>query len=110
MKYTRRAILVVMIVLVSGSASLATIKWGKVFNSLYSPVTDSALRKAKCAACHVKTNGKGGLNAYGKQLDGKSANQESLKSIESKDADGDGASNIVEIKAGTLPGDPKSKP
>jgi hypothetical protein len=33
-----------------------------------------------------------------------------LSSIEKLDSDKDGVSNINEIKAGTLPGDPKSKP
>ncbi len=33
-----------------------------------------------------------------------------LKAIEKLDSDKDGASNIVEIRAGTLPGDPTSKP
>lgn len=43
-------------------------------------------------------------------LKGKKAAAASLKAVECKDADKDGISNIAEIKAGTLPGDPKSKP
>ena len=33
-----------------------------------------------------------------------------VKSIESKDADGDGVTNLEELELGTLPGDPKSMP
>jgi len=33
-----------------------------------------------------------------------------LKAIESVDSHKDGATSIVEIRAGTLPGDPASKP
>ena len=84
--------------------------WAKAFNDLYKPKADSALKKAKCAVCHVKPAGKSALNSYGKMLAKKKIEAASLKAIESKDADKDGFTNIAEIKAGTLPGDPKSKP
>jgi len=92
------------------AATFATLSWQKVFNELYKPKADSAIKKAKCALCHLDVKGKEELNSYGKLLKGKKAEPASLKSIESKDADKDGFSNIAEIKAGTLPGDPKSKP
>jgi len=91
-------------------AAFATLAWQKVFNDLYKPKPDSALKKAKCAVCHIDPKGKGKLNAYGKLLQKKKVDAATLKSIEKKDADKDKASNIAEIKAGTLPGDPKSKP
>jgi len=92
-----------------GSA-LATVGWLKTFNDLYAPKPDGAIKKAKCALCHLDTAAKKGLNAYGKLLKGKKVEAGSLKAIEKKDADKDKFSNIAEIKAGTLPGDPKSKP
>jgi hypothetical protein len=65
-------------------------------------------------ACHVK--GKE-LNVYGKDVQKamqekktKDLTAEILKSIEKLDSDKDGVSNGDELKAGTLPGDPKSKP
>jgi hypothetical protein len=94
--------------------AVATPKLQVVFNKTYPAPKDSALAKAKCMACHVK--GKE-LNVYGKDVQKamqekktKDLTAEILKSIEKLDSDKDGASNGDELKAGTLPGDPKSKP
>lgn len=92
------------------SMAFATVKWTKAFNDLYKPKADSQLKKSKCALCHIDAKGKEALNPYGKALDKKKVEAPSLKSIEKLDSDKDGVSNIDEIKAGTLPGDPKSKP
>ncbi|MGQ9488800.1 MAG: hypothetical protein ACUVR7_13880 [Armatimonadota bacterium] len=93
---------------------LATPKMQVVFSKTYPAPKDSALAKAKCTVCHVK--GKE-LNVYGKDVDKvlkekktKELTAEILKSIEKLDSDKDGVSNGDELKAGTLPGDPKSKP
>ncbi|MDH7602683.1 MAG: hypothetical protein QHI38_11115 [Armatimonadota bacterium] len=107
-----RSILVTLlaVVLIAGTA-LATLKWQKAFNDLYKPSADSQIKKAKCALCHLDDKGKKGLNPYGKLLQKKKkAEPGSFKAVEKLDADKDGFSNIDEIKAGTLPGDPKSKP
>ena len=82
----------------------------KTFSGLYTRDSQTAPRASKCAICHVTPKGKGGLNCYGKLLKGKTPSASALKSIESLDADKDGASNVTEIRAGTLPGDPNSKP
>ena len=82
----------------------------KTFSDLYMRDSQTALRVSKCAVCHISPQGKGGLNCYGKLLKGMTSSASALKSIESLDPDKDGASNIVEIRAGTLPGDPNSKP
>ncbi|MER3474838.1 MAG: hypothetical protein C4335_12625 [Armatimonadota bacterium] len=94
--------------------ALATPKYLVVFNKTYPAPKDSALAKAKCTICHVK--GKE-LNVYGKDLQKalqekktKDLTAEILKSVEKLDSDKDGVSNGDELKAGTLPGDPKSKP
>ncbi|MGQ9455277.1 MAG: hypothetical protein ACUVRS_10195 [Armatimonadota bacterium] len=100
---------VVVVALVSGIA-YATLDWQKTFNNLYKPQSGSQIKKAKCALCHLDNAGKKDLNAYGKLLKGKKVQASSLRSIERKDADRDKYTNIEEIKAGTLPGDPKSKP
>ncbi len=95
-------------------SALATPKYLVVFTKTCSPPKDSALAKAKCMSCHVK--GKE-LNVYGKDLQKamqekktKDLTAEILKSVEKLDSDKDGVSNGDEIKAGTLPADPKSKP
>jgi hypothetical protein len=94
----------------------ATPQAGMPFKALYgTPKEGSALAKAMpCLACHAamppaKTN----LNPYGADLQRAAKgtlNEAAFKAIENLDSDKDGAKNVVEIKAGTLPGDPKSKP
>ena len=110
MKRFRIGVIALIAVFLICSVALAAVPWAKTFKSFYKPKSDTALAKAKCAVCHVKTNGEGGQNAYGKMLEKKKACNDSLKAIEKKDADKDGFTNIDEIKAGTLPGDAKSKP
>lgn len=93
---------------------LATPKHMVTFNRTYSPAKESAVAKAKCAVCHVK--GKE-LNLYGKDLQKvmrekgtKDVSAEILKAVENLDSDKDGAVNLNELRAGTLPADAKSKP
>lgn len=88
----------------------ATLTWYKTFDDMYNPKSDSAITQSRCALCHTTPAGTDGLNCYGKMLEKKKIEPASLKAVEKKDADKDGFSNIAEIKAGTLPGDPKSKP
>jgi hypothetical protein len=104
------SLLIAAALLLVCGAALATLAWQKTFNDLYKPKPCSALKKAKCTVCHIDPKGKGALNPYGKLLKKKKVGPATLKSIEKKDADKDKFSNIAEIKAGTLPGDPKSKP
>jgi len=111
MKKIRTIAVVVVCVLVVCSAAFASIKWLKAFNDFYKPKPGTALAAAKCKICHTKPVGnKDNLDAYGKLLKGKPICAASLKAIETLDADKDGFKNIAEIKAGTLPGDPASKP
>ncbi|MCS6829197.1 MAG: hypothetical protein RMM08_07745 [Armatimonadota bacterium] len=94
--------------------AIATPKHQVTFLKTYPSAKDSAVGKAKCTICHVK--GKE-LNVYGKDMQKamqakktKDLTADLLKSIEKLDSDKDGAANGDEIRAGTLPGDPKSKP
>ena len=60
--------------------------------------------KVSCGSCHAAAMPKKGaadLNAYGKDF---GAAKKDFKAIEAKDSDGDGKSNLDEIKAGTSPG------
>jgi mono/diheme cytochrome c family protein len=86
-----------------------------VLRQAYAPREGSALAGANCLVCHDKMPPtKTGLNAYGRDVAkaaaGKPIDAKVLASIEQLDSDKDGASNGVELKAGTLPGDPNSKP
>jgi len=93
---------------------LATPAYLGTFRKTYRPPKDSALMKANCNACHSTGTQ---LNSYGKDVQKamqakktKDLTAEILKSIEKVDSDKDGVLNVNEIRAGTLPGDPKSKP
>ncbi|MFQ3549946.1 MAG: hypothetical protein SNJ70_09380 [Armatimonadota bacterium] len=110
MKRFQLIILILMVFALLSTTAFATVKWMNEFNKLYKPDKDSELGKARCLTCHTTKTGKDGENAYGKMLEKKPVNADSLKEIENKDADGDGFTNIEEIKAGTLPGDKNSKP
>ncbi len=61
-----------------------------------------------CTVCHGPSGPP--LNPYGSAFKSNGSNTAALTAIEPLDSDGDGASNIVEINAGTFPGDPNSKP
>jgi hypothetical protein len=82
------------------------------FKTLYAPKAGSKVATAGCLLCHDKAPfTKAGLNPYGMDL-GKQAKPRtaaSFKAIENLDSDKDGVTNLKEIQAGTLPGDPKNK-
>jgi hypothetical protein len=92
----------------------ASVSWSKSsylteFNSQYGT---TGTKLDACVTCHVTTKN---LNAYGGELEramnaNNSDTAASLQSIEPDDADGDGASNINEIVAGTFPGDASDFP
>ncbi|MCE5199131.1 MAG: hypothetical protein ABFD54_02195 [Armatimonadota bacterium] len=107
MKKIRVVCLALLAALILSASALASAQWMKTFNDLYKPKQDTELKKAGCSVCHSKGVE---LNSYGEMLKGKAIKISSLRAIEKKDADKDGASNIAEIKAGTVPGDSKSKP
>ena len=72
---------------------------------------------ANCTYCHNVTKnqkpGKGNLNAYGKDVQAELKNggiAPAILAVEGKDSDGDGATNVEEIKLGTMPGDKSSTP
>jgi mono/diheme cytochrome c family protein len=109
MRKTRTIMIIIAAVLIVASAAYATAAWSKLFADTYKPKANGAIAKAKCQLCHMKKMSDG-LNPYGTALKGKKAEAASLKAIEKLDSDKDKFTNIAEIKAGTLPGDPKSKP
>lgn len=73
------------------------------------------IAQAQCNLCHVTDTVK--LNAFGadlrtaiKSAKSKQVTADVMKLIANKDSDKDGVNNAAELKADTLPGDPKSKP
>ncbi len=95
---------------------LATLDNQKAFVAKY---PDAKATLGKCSTCHVKPLPKKEdheMNPYGKDVmtkavvDPKAVKKTyAFEKIEALDSDGDGVKNIDEIKAGTKPGDPKSK-
>lgn len=80
----------------------------QMFRRIEKPPPGSQLDKARCLTCHVKPGGGKQLNPYGVDFRGNGASEESLRKIRPLDSDSDGVTNMSEIAAGTLPGDPKS--
>ncbi len=82
------------------------------FKQLYAPKDGTALAKAGCLVCHAKMPPSKDMNPYGADLakQGKTRAAAAFTAIEKLDSDKDGFTNIQEITAGTLPGDPASKP
>ncbi|HET6385134.1 MAG TPA: hypothetical protein VFJ58_17215 [Armatimonadota bacterium] len=98
-----------------GSAAIGFPTFLTLFKTTYKPDATTALGKANCMTCHMAAGFK--LNPYGLDLqkelvkaNTKTLTPDMLKAVEKLDSDKDGVSNIDEIKAGTLPGDPKSFP
>ena len=99
-----------------GTTLLANLDNQKAFVAKY---PDAKASLGKCSTCHMKPLPKKEeheLNPYGKELLGKAAvdpkaakKEFKFEKVESLDSDGDGVKNVDEIKAGTNPGDPKSK-
>ncbi len=99
-----------------GLAAMTTAKvaFVKDFDSTYGVKKTSALGVAKCAVCHIGKTAK--LNLYGKDLQAAMKKEGAkvltgsvLKKVEGLDSDKDEKTNLDEIRADTLPGDPKSK-
>ena len=74
----------------------------------------TALDLAKCKSCHTSPPK---LNPFGRDLKAEMTRQKSKtftpavwKALGRLDSDKDGVSNRLEVEAGTLPGDPTSKP
>jgi hypothetical protein len=67
-----------------------------------------------CTYCHVNANGGAPWNAFGNEVRANfkgnigDALYETLKAM--KDGDGDGYADVLEVFAGTLPGDKDSRP
>jgi hypothetical protein len=95
------------VALVAGTA-LATMDLQKEFLKKY---PDS---KIKCGSCHAKPMPKkddAAVNKFGadmNKLKGKDGKYD-FAALEKLDSDGDGVSNLDELKKGTNPGDPASK-
>jgi len=96
--------------LILGTAAMAKAPFSGTVKSEYK-LTGKSASAVNCKTCH--TTGKN-LNAYGASLKtamkgAKQLTPAALKAVAAQDADKDGKANAVELKAGTNPGDPKSK-
>jgi hypothetical protein len=100
------------------SAALATPEIQMQFGKMNKPKTGSALAQAmtQCKSCHVAMGDKK-LNAFGLDMKAEMGKQMAkvltpaiCQKRAASDNDRDKKSNKIEVAAGTLPGDPKSKP
>lgn len=105
----KRVLLVLALALLLANTAWSRSAYLSDFNARYgTPNT----KLDDCATCHVT---KSNRNPYGADLERALKTHGfdttvSLESIESDDADGDGASNILEITARTWPGDSSDVP
>ena len=114
MKYIAKGTLALTILSIGiWSSATASIKFAKEFTSTYKIEKTSVLGKATCGACHVGKTKK--LNPYGLDLQKAMRSEKTklltgsvLKKVEGLDSDNDKKSNLEEIEANTLPGDPAS--
>ena len=95
------------------TAALALPPFVADFDRLAKVKKGSAVDKADCAVCHVGTSP--ALNPYGKDVKRflgteKKLTAAVLAKAATLDSDKDKVKNGAEIKAGSLPGDAKSKP
>jgi hypothetical protein len=98
------------------TTALATPVIQNGFKAICQPKPGTALFQAQCRDCHVVA-GEKKLNPFGLDVQAELKKQHSTtftpaiwQKLGARDSDHDGASNSKEIAAGTLPGDPKSKP
>jgi hypothetical protein len=112
---TTRIVATAFLLLIAAT-SFAKPPFLKVFVTTYKIKPTSALGKASCLACHQPPSPPR-RNPYGLAVQSameaahvRMLTPEILKSVEKKDSDNDGFSNLEEIKADKMPGDPKSKP
>jgi uncharacterized membrane protein len=96
------------------TAAFATPAFQQQFQQITKPAAGTALAQAQCTTCHIAPPK---LNPFG--LDVKAAmTKQGDKSFTAAlwtdlgalDSDKDGATNQAEVQAGTLPGNPNSKP
>lgn len=113
MKLVRLALILTIALL--ATSALGMPKFMIMFRDLYKIKPDGNIDKAECVACHTRMVPQ--MNPFGADLKklvdktpDKSMTPAILGKVELLDSDKDGFSNIAEIKADTLPGDPTSKP
>ena len=106
----KRVIIVFGLVTAMAGVAGARSSYLSTFNTKYGT---SGTKLDDCMLCHV--SGSRDRNVFGHAFElAKAANnatvQSALTAIEPQDSDTDGATNIVEINARTLPGDSKDIP
>ena len=77
---------------------------------------NAAANKVGCQLCHLQAFGGAGWNGFGQALKGQLATSGSVNQAlfdllkKNTDSDKDGFKDVLEVVAGTLPGDATSKP
>ena len=106
----KRGVIVFGLVTAIAGTAWARSSYLSSFNNKYGT---SGTRLDDCMLCHV--SGSHDRNVYGHAFEvahdvNNATVQSALTAIEAQDSDNDGAANILEINARTLPGDSKDVP
>lgn len=114
----KRTTTLILAGLAVATAAFATPRGATVFQRTYQIKPGAQLASKPCWACHVgQSTTVKSLNVYGKAQQRKmrakkttSLTPEILRSLDKVDSDGDGYSNLAEIRADTSPGEKTSRP
>ena len=104
------------LIVVGSQISSARSTYRPIALKQYKLEKNAAAQKVGCQFCHVNAFGGAGWNGFGTalktQLSSSSGVPQALFDLlkQNKDSDSDKVSDVLEVVAGTLPGDAKSKP
>jgi hypothetical protein len=94
-------------ILLAAAFFICSLVIGYAYNSYMNAFNDTYPASPFVDNCNVCHTGGSNLNSYASDF---ASHSHSLTAVADLDSDGDGFSNLVEINAGTFPGDPQSTP
>ena len=107
---------VLAIAVVGAQVSSARSTYRPIVLKQYKLEKNASANKAGCQFCHVNAFGGSGWNGFGQALKDQLATSSGVNQAlfdllkKNADSDKDGFKDVLEVVAGTLPGDAKSKP
>jgi hypothetical protein len=116
MKPVQFLVYTLAVVVIANGVSSARSSYRPILLKQYKLEKNVAAQKAACQFCHLQAFGGAGWNGFGQalktQLTTSSGVNQALFNVlkQNLDSDSDGVTDVLEVVAGTLPGDAKSKP
>ncbi len=107
---------VLALIVVGMQVSNARSSYRPIASKQFKLEKNAAANKAACQFCHTNAFGGAGWNGFGQALKMQMASSSGVNQAlfdllkKNADSDKDGFKDVLEVVAGTLPGDAKSKP